>query len=118
MIGKFTPEIENPVPPALAELTVTALVPVEVSVMDWVAGESITTLPKEMVVALMLRISEPVLSCRTKLSVAPPELAVRVTVCCELKEETVALKLALVAFAGTVTELGTATAELLLARLT
>jgi hypothetical protein len=47
-----------------------------------------------------------------------PALAVKVTVCAVLTEETVAVKLALLAPAATVTEAGTVTAVLLLARLT
>jgi hypothetical protein len=48
----------------------------------------------------------------------PPALAESVTVCAEVKDETVALKLALVALAGTVTLAGTATVALLLDRIT
>lgn len=118
MTGKFTPEVENPLPLNVAELMVTAAVPVELNVTDCVTGVPITVLPKEMLVALMPSVAVPVVNWMMKLLVTPPELAVRVTVCCVLKDETVALKLALVAFAGTATELGTATAELLLARFT
>jgi hypothetical protein len=57
-------------------------------------------------------------SCRAKVSVTPLPLAVRVTVCAVLTEETVAAKVALVEPAATVTEAGTVTALLLLARLT
>jgi hypothetical protein len=47
-----------------------------------------------------------------------PALAVIVTACAVATEDTVAVNPALVAFAGTVTALGTVTAELLLDRLT
>ena len=49
---------------------------------------------------------------------APPALAVKVAVCDELTDDTVAVKAALVALAGTVTVAGTVTAALLFARLT
>jgi hypothetical protein len=57
-------------------------------------------------------------SCRAKVSVTLPAQAVSVTATPELTEDTVAVKLALVAPAATVTEAGTVTALLLLARLT
>jgi len=57
-------------------------------------------------------------NCRTKVSATPPAFAVSVAVCAELTADTVAVKLAVVAPAATVTEAGTVTAELLLARVT
>ncbi len=57
-------------------------------------------------------------SCRAKVFDTLPELAVRVAVCAVLTEETVAVKLVVVEPAATVTEAGTVTDELLLARLT
>ena len=57
-------------------------------------------------------------SCKANVSETPPALAVSVTVCAELTEETVAVKLAEVDPAPTVTEAGTVTAGLLLAKLT
>ncbi len=57
-------------------------------------------------------------SCRAKVSVTPLALAVRVTVCAVLTEETVAAKVAVVEPAATVADAGTVTALLLLARLT
>lgn len=116
--GKFIPDIENPEPLKVAELTVTEAVPVEVRVTDCVVGVPMTVLPNEMLVALMLSVEVPVVNWITKVSVTPPAVAVRVTLCWVLNDETVALKLALVALAGTVTELGTVIAELLLARFT
>jgi hypothetical protein len=53
-----------------------------------------------------------------KVSATPPALAVSVAVCVVLTEETLAVKLVLVAPDATVTEAGTVTAELLLARAT
>ena len=46
MIGKVDPVIENPVPASVAELTVTAAVPEEVRISDWVEGVFRFTLPK------------------------------------------------------------------------
>jgi hypothetical protein len=57
-------------------------------------------------------------SCRPKFSVTPPWLAVSVTICAVLTAAMVDVKLALVAPAATVTDAGTVTAPLLLARLT
>ena len=56
-------------------------------------------------------------SCRAKVSVTPLALAVNVADCAVLTDETVAVKLAVVAPAATVTVAGTVTALLLLARL-
>jgi hypothetical protein len=71
-----------------------------------------------MLVALMLSVGTAAPNWRAKVSATPPALAVSVTVSEELTEETVAVKLALLAPAATVTEAGTVTAELLLLRLT
>jgi hypothetical protein len=57
-------------------------------------------------------------NCRAKPPDAPPAVAVNVTVSAVVTAATVALKLALVALAGTVTDAGTVTARALLARLT
>jgi len=112
------PETENPVPLTVAALTVTGAVPVEVRVIDWVAGEFRLTLPKAMLVALMERVGVVALSCRANVSVAPPVLALRATEVAVLTDETVAEKEALDAPAVMVTVEGTATAELLLAKST
>jgi hypothetical protein len=44
--GKVAPETVNPLPARVAELTVSAEEPVEVSVMVWVVAELTLTLPK------------------------------------------------------------------------
>jgi len=75
-------------------------------------------LPNERLLVLRVIAGTDALSCRPKLDEMPPEVAVSVAVCVEVTAETVAVKPVLVAFAGTVTEAGTVTAELLLARLT
>jgi hypothetical protein len=108
----------KPVPVRVTALTVTAAVPVEDRVRDWVAGEFRSTSPKAMVVAFTLSVGTAVPSDRAKVFETLPALAVRVAVCAVLTDETVAVKLAVVEPAATVTEAGTVTVELLLARLT
>jgi len=108
----------NPVPVTVAPLIVTDAVPVEFNVTDCVAGVLSVTLPKLKLVELMLNVGTPAPSCRAKVRAALPALAVSVTVCAVLTEETVAVKLPDVAPEAIVTEAGTETAELLLARFT
>ena len=86
--------------------------------MDCVVAVFTETLPKLRLVALMPSVGTDAPSCRAKVSVTEPALAVRVTVAALLTAVTVALKLALVAPAATVTDAGAVTAELLLARFT
>jgi hypothetical protein len=116
--GRLIPEAEKPVPETVIELTVTGTFPVEVSVRDCVDFVFTFTSPK-------LRLEEPALSvavaapsCSEKVSLTLPALAVSVTAVAVLAEETVAVKLPLEDPGATVTEAGTVTAELLLARLT
>jgi hypothetical protein len=108
----------KPVPLTVTALTVTAAVPVDVRINDWVAGEFKFTLPKAIVAAFMLSVGTPAPNCNAKVFATPPALAVSVTVCPELTEDTVAVKIPVVDPAATVTVAGTVTAELLLARLT
>jgi hypothetical protein len=112
------PDTENPVPVTEAEFTLTAAVPLEVNVTVCVPWEPVITLPNEMLVALMLRLGAEGESCRAKDFDTPPAVAVSVTVCAVLKEDTVAAKGALVEPAATVTALGTVTALLLSETLT
>ncbi len=114
----MAPETVKPVPVTVAEFTVTDAVPEEVKVSEWVDGVLMFTSPKAMVVALTVSVGVPVPSCKAKLSAALPALAVRVAVCAVPTDETVAVKFAVVEPAATVTEAGTVTDELLLARLT
>ena len=76
----MAPETVKPVPATLAALTVTAAVPVEDRVRDWVAGKFRFTSPKVMVAALALSVGVPVPRCKAKVSVTLPALAVRVAV--------------------------------------
>ena len=54
--GKVRPEMEKPAPVNVAELTVTAAVPVEESVMDCDAAEFTASLPKLTLVVLIARV--------------------------------------------------------------
>ena len=102
----------------MAALTVTEAVPEEVKVSVWVVAVFTLTLPKARLDELTLSVGTAAPSDRAKVFVTLPELAVRVAVCAVLTEETFAVKLAVVEPAATVTEAGTVTDELLLARLT
>ena len=108
----------KPVPVIVPELMVTEAVPVDVRVIDCVAGEFRKTLPKPTLVALTLRVEVPTLNCKAKVLEIVPATAVSVTAWADVTEETVAVKAALVALAGTVTEDGTTTEVLLLERAT
>ncbi len=116
--GKVAPETVKPVPITVAALTVTDAVPVEVKITDCVVGVFKFTSPKTRLVTLTLSVGVAVPNCKLKVSVTLPALALSVTAAPELTEEIVAVKLALVAPAATVTEAGTVTALLLLARFT
>src|SRR3984885_10030942 len=108
----------KPVPPSVAELMVTGAVPVEVNVTGSVDAVFTVTLPKARVVALTVNVGTAAFSCSAKLLETLPALAVRVTACAVVTEDTVAVNPALVALAGTTTVAGTVTAALLLARAT
>jgi hypothetical protein len=116
--GKVAPETLKPVPVRVAALRVTAAVPVEDRVSVCVAAVFTLTLPKDRLDELTLSVGTAAPSCRAKVSATLLALAVRVAVCAVLAEETVAVKVAVVEPAATVTEVGTVTDELLLARLT
>jgi len=60
VIGKVIPVTEKPLPLAVAEFNVTADVPVEVMVMDWVAGVLITTSPNATLLEFTLIDAVPV----------------------------------------------------------
>lgn len=117
-MGKVAPETEKPVPVTDAEFTVTAAVPTDDKVSVCVVGVFTTTLPNETLVALMLSVGTAAFNCSEKPIEAPPALAVSVTACDVLTEDTVAANATLEEAAGTVTDDGTVTAELLLERLT
>lgn len=91
--------------------------PVEVRVTVCVVEVLTETLPKLTVDVLTPRVATAAFSVKANVCETPARVAVRVTVCPVETEATVAEKLALVAPAATLTEAGTVTAALLLARL-
>jgi hypothetical protein len=119
--GKVAPDIVNPVPLNVAELIVTGAVPVEVSTKGSVDEVFTVTFPKAKLAVLMFNegtFAWEAFSCIAKVLETPPALAVKVTDCAVVTADTVAVNAALVAFAGTVTVAGTATAALPLPKLT
>jgi hypothetical protein len=109
----------KPVPLNAADLIVTGAVPVDARITGSVDAVFIITFPNAKLAVLMLNaatFAAEALSCIAKLLETPPTLAVNVTACAIVTAGTVAANPALVAFAGTVTVAGTATAALLLLR--
>ncbi len=106
--------MENPAPVSVPALTVTAAVPDDVIVTDWVAGVSSWTLPNATLVALSVRFGVVAVSVRAKVFDTPVAVAVSVAVCVELTAVAVAVKPALLDPEAIVTEAGTVTALLLL----
>ncbi len=116
--GKAVPEMVKPDPETVTELTVTAAVPVDESVIDCEVAEFTGSFPKLRLVALIERVGTAAFNCTANDCETPPALAVNAAVCAVETAETVAEKLALDAPEAMVTEAGTATAELLLAKFT
>jgi hypothetical protein len=99
-------------------LTVSASLPEEVSVTDCVVDLLSWTVPKLRLVELTLSPGVSAFSCSDVVLLTPPAVAVMVAACAVLTAEAVAVKAALADPLGTVTDAGTETALLLLARLT
>jgi hypothetical protein len=100
---------------------VTGAVPAEFSVRGNVDAVFTVTLPNAKLAGLIVNCelaTGAAFSCREKVLETLPALAVRVTACADVTEDTVAVNPALVAFAGTINVAGSVTAELLLARFT
>jgi hypothetical protein len=116
--GRLIDETEKPLPVTATEFTVTAAVPVELSVTVWVVERFTTTDPNEMLVAFSVSVDVAAFSCSETVLEELPDVAVRVADCALLTEATLAVNDALVVVAGTVIELGTVTMLLLLERLT
>jgi len=116
--GKFPPETEYPVPVIESELIVTATVPLEVTVNDFVNAVPIDTLPNASEVALKLRAGTAAFSCIAKFCEEALRLAATVADCEVVTEATFALNDAVDVPAATTTLAGTVTAVLLLATLT
>jgi hypothetical protein len=113
--GKLPPDTENPVPEIESELILAAAVPLEVTVTDFVIGAPTETLPNVRDVALRVNAGVAALSWSEIDLEVLPVVAVSATDCALLTDAAVAVNDALVAVAGTVTELGSVTALLLLA---
>jgi len=62
--GKVAPETEKPVPLMVAELMVTAAVPVELRVSDWDVALFRFTLPKARLLVLTVNVGVPAPNCR------------------------------------------------------
>jgi hypothetical protein len=97
---------------------VTATVPVDVNVTDFVTAESTVTFPNDTLLVLTLSVDIAAFSCNAKPWELVPSVAVNVAACAVLTEATVAVKMVLLVPVGTLTEAGTVTDELLLERLT
>ena len=119
MIGKVAPDMVNPVPLSFPELMVTGAVPVEVNVTGSVDGVlSAWLLPNATLAGLMANVGTEAVNCREKFLATLPPVAVSVTDCAVVTGDTLATNDALISFPGTSIVPGTATAALLLARLT
>jgi hypothetical protein len=116
--GKPSPEIEKPLPVIAAALTVTFAVPVDESTSDCVTAEFTATLPKVSFAALKPNVGREAPNCSANVCVTPPALAVSIADCSKVTGATVAVKLALLAPAGTITVAGTMTALFPLVTLT
>ena len=116
--GKLAPLAVKPVPESDDESIVTAAFPVEDSVSVCVTALLTATSPKSTLLALRFRVEIEELSCSVVASATPPALAVNVADSFEVTGEAFAVKFVLLAPAGTITEAGTLTRGLLLARLT
>ena len=112
--GKLPPDTENPVPEIESELIVTAIVPLEVTVTDFVTAVPTETLPNDRELALRLNAGTAAFSCIAKLCDDPLALAEIAAVCEVLTEFTFAVNDAEDAPDATVTLAGTVTALLLL----
>ncbi len=64
--GKLAPETEKPVPVSVAELTVTATVPVDDNVIVCVVAEPTATLPKLRVEELTVSVGIAAFNCSAK----------------------------------------------------
>lgn len=114
--GSVTADAENPLPETDTEFTVTAAVPLDVSVSVCVVGVLTATAPKAILDAFTLRAAVPAFSCSDTARDVLPVVAVTVALCVVVTDATFAVKFAVVAVAGTSTDAGTTTEALLLAR--
>ena len=101
-------------------MMVTEAIPVEVRVTACVDAVFSATFPNAKLDGLIVSCGPAIVApnCRAKLLETLPALAVSVTACAVVTDETFAVNPALVVFAGTTSVAGTVTAALLLIRLT
>jgi hypothetical protein len=118
VIGKVAPANLNPVPLTEPVAIVTGAVPVDVIVTDCVAGVLRVTDPKATLLLPKVRVGVVAFSVSANVLEIAPAVAVSVAVWFAVTAIAVAVKLALVAPAAIVTDAGTVTALLLLARVT
>ncbi len=118
VIGALIPDTENPGPEAVALLRISSAVPDDVTVTDLLVAVFSKSVPNATLVALRLSPGVTAFSCSGYVAEAPPAVAVSIAVCAELTAEADAVNPAVEAPPATVTEAGTATAELLLVRFT
>jgi len=116
--GKLPPVTENPVPEIESDLIVTATVPFEVTVTDFVTAVPTETLPNASELALKPNAAVAAFNCSATLFVEELAVAVTVADCAVLTDPTVAVNEAVEAPEGTVTLPGTDTADELLVRAT
>lgn len=112
----MVPDVEKPVPLTVTEETVRGAVPVELRVIDCTTGVFRVTLPNPSDVALIFIAAVAAFNCNEAVRELFWALAVSVTNWALLTQAALAVNVALEAVAGTVIELGTLTALLLLAR--
>jgi hypothetical protein len=112
------PDTENPAPVNETPLIVSAVVPDDVTVTACVVAAFSSSVPNATLVELRLSPGTAAFSCMANVPLTPPAVAVSVAVCSVLTDEAVAVNPALEAPAATVTDAGTVTAALLLARFT
>ena len=118
VMGRLSVGTEKPLPVTEAPLTVTGALPVDVTVTDCVACELTFTDPNATLLVLTLRMGATAPNSSAYDCEIPATFAVTATLCAVLTEFTVAVNPTLVSPAGTLTEVGTVTAALLLTRLT
>ena len=114
MAGRPPPETENPVPVIELELIVTATVPLEVTVTDFVTAVPTETLPNDSDAVLRLNAGTAAFSCNAKVRDEALALAANVAAWDVLTEATLAVNDAVDAPEATVTLAGTVTALSLL----
>lgn len=116
--GNDRPDMLKPVPATEPELIVSAALPVELISTVFAVAVFKFTLPNARLLLATVHAGAAAFNCSDVARATPAALAVTVAVCAVLTAEAVAMNAALALPEGTITEAGTATAELLLASAT